>query len=81
MRAKPDDGDHLAGQNQIDLLKNFGWAFAGHDGSMAIGALDAMQVDEIDFVIRKGLAFVQFMGPAVRRVFVCCRLWVDLWAS
>src|ERR1019366_9973405 len=61
MRAKPDDGDHLAGQEQIDLLQDFGRALARHDGPMAIGAFDAVQFDEIDFVVRKGFPLVKLM--------------------
>lgn len=61
MRAKPDDGDRLAGQEQIDLLKDFGRVFAGHDGPMAIGTFEAVQFDEIDFIVRKRFAQVKLM--------------------
>lgn len=61
MRAKPDHGDHLARHEQIDLLEDFGRILARHDGSMTIGTFDAVQVDEIDFVVGKRFTLMKLM--------------------
>ena len=58
MGAKPDDGDHFRGHNQVKLLEHLGWLFAGHDGSMAIGACKAKKVSIINVVIGEGRPFM-----------------------
>jgi hypothetical protein len=58
MRTKPDYGDHLAGQHQIDLLQNLGRQLARHDGPVTIRGFTAPELSIIDLVIRKRRSFV-----------------------
>src|SRR5207253_1525506 len=59
--AKTNDRDHFGRQRQFDLLDNFGWQFAGHDRSVAIGTFGAVKFGVVDLIIGKE-------GPLVPRM-------------